>query len=98
MVTQIQDQMELMGNESGAKIMLDIKDYHASPEDAAKSAQAAGAGMLVLSHLVPPLPSSYFYPAFLGDAENYFTGEIIVGEDGMLFCLKPDSDIVSAPS
>lgn len=94
MVTQIQDQLELMGNERGAKIMLDIKDYHASPEDAAKSAQAAGADMLVLSHLVPPLPNSYFYPAFLGDAKNYFKGEIIVGEDGMLFSLKPDSDII----
>ena len=94
MVTELQEQLAAQGNESAAKIMFDIKDYHASPEDAAESAQAANARMLVLSHLVPPLPSAYLYPAFLGDAEGRFDGTLIVGEDGMLFTLLPGSETI----
>jgi len=92
MVTEMQEQLAAMGNDSTAKILFDIKDYHASPEDAAESAQTAGAQMLVLSHLVPPLPSAYLYPAFLGDAEDRFDGPLIVGEDGMFFSLQPDGE------
>ena len=82
------------GNANTAKIFGDIQDYHASPEQAAESAKAAGAQMLVLSHLVPPLPLSYLYPAFLGDAKNRFDGPIVVGEDGMLFSLPPKSKAI----
>jgi len=75
------------GMTNAATITADILDYHASPTEAAESAQAAGVKQLVLSHLVPPIPSSYFYPAFLADAPDKFDGPIIVGEDGMLFSL-----------
>lgn len=74
-----------------AKILHDIQDYHTTPEEAAESAQTARAGMLVLSHLVPPLPSRYLYAAFLGDAESRFSGPIVVGEDGMMFSLPSGS-------
>jgi len=50
--------------------------------------------MLVLSHLVPPLPFAYLYPAFLGDAPARFDGRIVVGEDGMLFSLLPQSEAI----
>ena len=75
--------------------MHDIQDYHASPEEAAESAQIAGAKMLVLSHLVPPLPAEYLYPAFLGDAESRFDGPIVVGEDGMLFSLPAGDEEIN---
>lgn len=91
MVKDIEAAFAAQGNANTAKIFHDIQDYHASPEQAAESAQAAGARMLVLSHLVPPLPYAYLYPAFLGDAPERFDGEIIVGEDGMLFSLPPQS-------
>ena len=77
-----------------AQITRDILDYHASPEEAAQSAQIAGVRQLILSHLVPPIPSRYFYPAFLGDAKEHFNGPIIVGEDGMFFTLPANSDAV----
>lgn len=83
------------GNANTAQITRDILTYHASPEDAAESAQAAGVKQLVLSHLVPPIPSSLFYPAFLGDARSKFDGELTVGEDGMVFSLLPDSDAIT---
>jgi len=94
MVTEMQEILTAHGVDSAAKIMLDIRDYHASPQDAAESAQAAGAQMLVLSHLVPPLPSAYLYPAFLGDAESYSDGKLIVGEDGMFLSLPIGSDAI----
>lgn len=86
--------MQERGNTSAAKIFFDIQDYHASPEQAAESAQAAGAKMLVLSHLVPPLPMAYLYPAFLGDAGARYDGPIVVGEDGMVFTMPPEGDAI----
>lgn len=74
-----------------AQIMRDIQNYHSSPEQAADAAREAGVRELVINHIVPPLPSSYFYPAFLGDAAKYYAGPIIVGEDGMIFSLPAHS-------
>jgi len=92
MVAQMQKAMEERGNTVAAKIFFDIRDYHASPEQAAESAQTAGARMLVLSHLVPPMPTNYLYATFLGDAPNRFEGPVVVGEDGMLFSMAPESE------
>jgi len=39
-------------------------------------------------------PSSFFYPAFLGDAHAHFKGPITVGEDGMLFMLPTGSSVI----
>jgi len=94
MVEEMREAMIARGNPLAAQIFHDIQDYHASPEQAAESAQTANARMLVLSHLVPPLPLEYLYPAFLGDAESRFDGPIVIGEDGMLFSLPPDSDAI----
>lgn len=94
LVKKMTSALEGAGNTNTAQITRDILDYHASPEDAAKSAQAAGVKQLVLSHLVPPIPSDFFYPAFLGNAEDHFDGAITVGEDGMIFTLPADSDAI----
>lgn len=91
MVKEIEAAFAAQGNAKTAKIFADIQDYHATPGQAAESARDAGAKMLVLSHLVPPLPYAYLYPAFLGDAPARFDGDIVVGEDGMLFSLPPQS-------
>ncbi|WP_240330851.1 MBL fold metallo-hydrolase [Sphingorhabdus sp. Alg239-R122] len=94
MVEEMREALEARGNPLAAKIMHDIQDYHASPEEAAESAQTAGAKMLVLSHLVPPLPLEYLYPKFLGDAPKRFDGDLIVAKDGMLFSLPPESKAI----
>lgn len=70
-----------------AQITRDIVNYHASPEEAAESAKEAVVKQLVLSHIVPAIPSKFFYPAFLGDAAKHYGGPIVVGEDGMIFTL-----------
>lgn len=74
-----------------AQVTRDIVDYHATPEQAAETAQAAGVRELVLSHVVPPQPMRYGYAAFMGDAARRFDGPVIVGEDGMMFSLPPQS-------
>lgn len=82
------------GQANTAQITRDILNYHASPEDAARAANAAQVRQLVLTHLVPPLPSSAFYPAFVANAGRYYSGPIVVGEDGMLFSLPAGSESI----
>lgn len=94
LVAYLTDGLSRTGRDNVAEITVDILDYHASPEEAAETAQAAGVRHLVLSHLVPPIPNSFLYPAFLGDAPDRFDGEITVGEDGMVFSLPPESEAV----
>jgi ribonuclease Z len=94
MVAAMTQALDAKGIKNTAKITRDILDYHASPEEAADAAKAAGVKQLVLSHIVPPIPSVFFYPAFLGDAPKRFSGPIIVGEDGMLFSLPAGSKAI----
>ena len=95
LVKKMTKALDNKGLTNTAAITRDILDYHASPEEAAQSAQIAGVKQLILSHLVPPLPSRYFYPAFLGDAKEHFNGPIIVGEDGMFFTLPANTDVIN---
>lgn len=87
LVGKMTEALEKKGAKNTAKITRDILDYHASPEEAAISASKAGVRQLVLTHIVPTVPSSFFYSAFLGAAPDRFRGDIVVGEDGMLFSL-----------
>ncbi len=87
MVAEMRDAAAAKGQAHIAKIMGDILDYHASPEDAARAAKNANARALVLYHLVPPLPSSLLNAAFLGDAPGQYSGPIRVAEDGLLISL-----------
>ncbi|MGX7953042.1 MBL fold metallo-hydrolase [Tsuneonella sp. HG249] len=91
MVGSLTRSLDTAGRKRTAQITRDILNYHATPEQAAESADRAGVDRLVLTHLVPPMPSSLFYPAFLGDAADRFDGGITVGEDGMIFVLPAGS-------
>lgn len=89
--------LEAKGMKNLAQITRDILNYHTTPEQAAEVAQAAGVKELVLSHIVPSIPSKFFYPAFLGDAASRYLGPIVVGEDGMMFSLSAGkTDIVQS--
>lgn len=95
LVKMMTSELEAKGMKSLAQITRDILNYHTTPEEAAEVAQTAGVKELVLSHIVPSVPSKFFYPAFLGDAASRFSGPIIVGEDGMMFSLPTGkTDIV----
>lgn len=79
------------GHPNLQKIFIDITDYHATPEQAAQTAQAAGVRYLVLNHIVPALPLPGMERAFLGNAPDAYAGPIKVGSDGDFFSLPAGS-------
>ncbi len=95
LVAMMTARLAATGNANTAQITRDIIDYHSTPEQAADDAKAAGVRQLVLNHLVPPLPSAFVYPAFVGDAARHFAGPITVGEDGMMFSLPAGSTAIT---
>ncbi|MEQ1890234.1 MAG: MBL fold metallo-hydrolase [Alphaproteobacteria bacterium] len=75
------------------KIMADIPDYHASPQDAAETAKEAGVAHLVLTHLIPPLPGWLGNRIFLRNTDVGGV-ETRIAFDGMLIELPADSRAV----
>ena len=98
LVAMMTEGLEKKGVKNMAQITRDILNYHASPEEAAESAKEAGVKQLVLSHIVPSIPSKFFYPAFLGDAAKRYDGPIVVGEDGMIFTLPAGKGAITQDS
>lgn len=94
MVRQMGAVLTKRGQAYTAQIMHDIQGYHSSPEDAARVAQQAGAKLLVLYHLVPPMPASFLDAAFMGDAPDRFDGKMMVGFDGLRVDLPAGSEAV----
>lgn len=82
---------ERTGNASGAKIMHDIQNYHASPIEAAQIARDAGVGHLLFYHVVPPLQMPGQKILFLDGADEIFP-DLTIGEDGVAFSLLANSD------
>lgn len=91
LVKILESELEGKNMDNLAHIMRDILTYHTTPEQAAAQAQSAHVRQLVFNHIVPPLPVTFAYPAFVGDAAKFFGGPITVGEDGMLFTLPAGS-------
>ncbi len=83
------------GRINNSKILEDILDYHASPEDGAIIANWAGVGHLVFTHILPPLPVAELKPAFLGASRKFYGGPITIAEDGMLFSLPAGSNDIT---
>jgi ribonuclease Z len=95
MVGVIESAARDAGNNRIGKLMFDIPDYHITPVQAAEVAQDANASLLVYTHIVPALPTSYLNAAFAKGAAEKFSGDIIVGQDGMMFSLPPQSDDIA---
>lgn len=77
------------GRPNVAKVMSDIPDYHATPAQAAETAQEAGVRALMLNHMVPPLRMRALEGPFLEDAPRRFDGPLWIARDG---------DVVSMPA
>ena len=80
------------GNESMATIARDVLDYHASPVEAAESAEKVGAGHLLYYHVVPPLPLPGLAAAFLAGVDDVYRGPVTLGRDGTTIALPAGSD------
>ncbi len=76
------------GNERTAKIVLDVQDYHATVQEVAETATAAGVKMTVFYHLVPNPANPMVLAGFrAGAPEN-----TVIAADGMLFTLAKDGE------
>lgn len=86
MVKVMHDAVAKSGQANRAKILNDIQGYHATPEQAADAAKAAGVGYLALTHVVPSVPR-LFDGLLTGDAAHHFDGPIVVMRDGDLLSI-----------
>jgi ribonuclease Z len=80
-----------VGNAGVAKITIDILDYHASPAEAAESAQTANVNHLALYHIVPPLILPGQDLVYLEGVDEAFDGPTTLTQDGTIFSLPANS-------
>lgn len=92
LVSKITRRADEIGLENLSTITIDILDYHTTPEQAAAAAQAGGADALVLTHIVPAVPSRLLHAAFLGEAGGMFDGPVRVARDGDAVIMPAGSD------
>lgn len=98
MIAALGQKLAEHGQNANAQIMKDIQNYHASPEDAARSASEAGVKALVLYHLVPAPPVRLIEPMFLSNAPKVFSGTLRLANDAMLIHLPASSKDVEFTS
>lgn len=69
----------------------DIQESHIRPEEAAVVAREAGVPLLMITHVLPPVPDPLVNP-FLRDARAIYSGEVRMANDGTLISLPVNSD------
>ena len=84
--------LESAGNERTAKMLRDTLDYHTFPADVHALAADAKVKLLVLSHLVPPLPAAQAEGVFMRGRAEDAPNDAVVGADGMHIALPANSD------
>lgn len=94
MVGKISAAAKAHGDARIAKIMSDIPGYHSTPMGAAEVARRGKARMLLFTHIVPRMPTSLLHPYFLRGVADAYSGEVVLGEDGMMISLPARSDAI----
>lgn len=69
----------------------DIQDYHITPEQAGIIARDAGIPYLIITHVLPPVPSQILVNPFLRDARAVYDGEIRMANDGTMVKIPVNS-------
>jgi ribonuclease Z len=69
----------------------DIQESHIRPEEAALVAKESGIPVLLITHVLPPVPALLINP-FLRDARAIHTGEVRMANDGTLAKLPVNSN------
>ncbi len=72
-------------------IMHDIQSYHISPAEAARTANQAGAKLLVLYHLIPAPDNAILASIFTRGLDDARNGDWDLAEDGSLYTLPVGS-------
>jgi len=69
----------------------DIQESHIRPEEAALVAKEAGVPVLIITHVLPPVPDQLINP-FLREARATYGGVLRMANDGTLISLPVNSD------
>jgi ribonuclease Z len=81
------------GIDNNASIVAeDIKDYHITPEQAGIVASEAGIPVLVITHVLPPVPVEILVNPFLKDARKVYDGMLFMANDGTMVKIPVDSE------
>lgn len=91
MVEVIAQALDGVGDARRARIMRDIPSYHTTPVDAARVANEAGVGLLVMTHVVPPVPRGLPQRVFLRGVADVRPDGTTIAEDGLLLELPAGS-------
>jgi ribonuclease Z len=91
LVNIIQEEAKAAGSNQYSRILGDIPSYHTSPVDAAKLANDAGVGLLVLYHLTPPPTNPVMERIFVRGVSDVRPSGVVVARDGLLVTLPAGS-------
>jgi ribonuclease Z len=97
MVEAIAAALAAHGDTRRARILRDIPGYHTTPVEAAEVANAAGVRLLVLTHVVPPLPNAVAERIFLRGVDAVRGHDTLLGHDGLELRLPADSVAIERP-
>jgi ribonuclease Z len=98
LVSIIREEAKAAGNNQYEHILGDIPNYHTSPVDAAKIANDANVGLLVLYHLTPPPPNPIVERIFLRGVSDVRPGGVVLSRDGFLVTLPAGSKDIDTSS
>lgn len=83
MMLAVADQLEQVGDRQRAQLIRDTLSYHATPVQAAETANAAGVRLLVYSHIVPSPPNLVAERVFLRGVPEVRGSGLVLGFDGL---------------
>jgi ribonuclease Z len=98
LVAMVGEAMRGAGKVHLAHIFADIPSYHTAPTEAAEIANRAGAKLLLLTHLTPPLPTWLAERVFMTGVTAIRPSGTLVGHDGLLVSLPAGSEAVEVQS
>ena len=77
---------------NASAVAYDIQDYHITPEQAGIVARDAGVDMLLITHVLPPVPNQLLVNPFLRPARAVYDGEVRMANDGTMVKMPVNSD------
>lgn len=96
MMEKVAARLEKIGDPQRGQILREAITYHTPPVEAAEVANAAGARLLVYSHVIPPLPNRLAERIFLRGVADVRPSGTVIAHDGLLLRLPAgSSEIVS---
>jgi ribonuclease Z len=96
MTSALERTSKTAGRGSTAAIMHDVQDYHISPEEAARIANAAGVKLLAFYHLLPAPDGFLTRRLFASGVDAVRPSGWTIAEDGSLYTLPIGSSEVQA--